>query len=139
MVMTSSMPNTATNGTRRDILTSVSVNDMQSLLSGRAQLTKTLGDFSCANLPLAWIQLVLASDRELNLQHRSFCGRLQQRLRILSWITFTEHGVARHQNFCTRTNHVGDRIEPHTAIDLDPVMQARAGCEFPPTAAFCGR
>src|SRR5215469_16335023 len=45
----------------------------------------------------------------------------QQGLRILFWITISEHGVARHQNFCTRAHHIGNRVERNPAIYFDAV------------------
>src|SRR5580693_5493965 len=61
--------------------------------------------------------------QQLNFLQRSFRRHLQQRLRILAWITIPEHGVARHQNFRAGPHHVGHRVEPHPAIHFNAVME----------------
>jgi hypothetical protein len=62
--------------------------------------------------------IALATNRSHLLQRR-LDGRLQQLLGICLWITTTEHGVACHQNFCSRPNHLGHRVERHAAIHFD--------------------
>src|SRR5579863_301547 len=52
---------------------------------------------------------------------RGFGGCLQQFLRVLRWITLTEHGVACHQNFPAGADHVGHRVMPDAAIHFDAV------------------
>src|SRR2546429_9923865 len=55
----------------------------------------------------------------LNFQQRRFRRRLQQPFRILGWIAFAEHGVARYQNFRPRPHHVAHGVQSHAAIYFD--------------------
>src|SRR5208283_4731787 len=59
----------------------------------------------------------------LYLLQRSFRRCFQQILRILSWITMTEHGVARYQNFSSGPYHVAHRLQRDAAIHLDAKRQ----------------
>src|SRR5271167_567334 len=94
-VSASSNASTAINETRRDI---------------RPRIRFQLLTANC------WLAL-------LDLQQRSFGRCLQQRLRILPWITTTEHGVARDQDFSARPHHIAHRVVPHAAIYFDAVSQ----------------
>src|SRR5450631_4087803 len=135
MVSTSSMPNTTINGIRRDIRPrNCWCGDSRLRLSGRAEL----GSFSVVPSIVRLAALIWSApssralpgltgsetrshknqNKKLNFLHGSFCCCLQQSLRILAWIAIPEHGVARHQNFCSGTNHVGDGLECHAAIHL---------------------
>ena len=43
--------------------------------------------------------------------------------RILLWIAFTEHGVARNQNFSPCPDHFGHGIEGDAAIYFNPITE----------------
>src|ERR1700693_2704102 len=90
MVITSSMPNTAINGFRRDITPRNESSELNHV--GTAALGCPAERNSAQHCP----------DKRLPLLHGSFACRFQQCLRILSRIAIPEHGVARHQNFCAR-------------------------------------
>ena len=50
--------------------------------------------------------------------------RLQQLLGITLWIAFAEHGVARHQNFGSRSHHVGNRLRCNATIYFNAIAQS---------------
>src|SRR5580693_961871 len=59
----------------------------------------------------------------LHLLQNSLGCSLQQFLGILLWIAFTEHGVARYQNFRPCPDYFGDSIEGDAAIYLNPITE----------------
>src|ERR1700722_73272 len=69
------------------------------------------------------VKLRVASRNLYFLQGGLRC-RSQKLLRIPSWITIAEHGVARHQNFGSGTDHVDYGLRRHSAIDFDAIRQA---------------
>src|SRR3981081_2745861 len=105
-VINSSIAKNATNGIRRDIKPQLRIFSRQWLI------------FDLKGRPGLPSQLKL-----LYLGHCCFGRRLQQCLRILSWIAAAEHGVARHQNFRPGADHIGHRVERDPAIHLDAEVQ----------------
>src|SRR5271169_6273277 len=103
-VMISSKPSTAVSEIRRD------KRDIR-------PSTSLCGD-SCPRLSAREARSFF-SRPPLDFQQRRFRSRFQQRLRILLWITTTEHGVARHQNFPARPHDIAYGIKPHAAIYFD--------------------
>src|SRR5216683_5293425 len=107
-VMSSNVPSTAMNEYRRDMNTSkCSCGDTRpfDFAQGRPRLSDRakLGILPCSR--------IASLSAALDSLQRRFRGSFQQRLRILAWITATEHGVARNQNFRARLDHVGYGIQ----------------------------
>lgn len=59
----------------------------------------------------------------LHLLQSSLGCSLQQFLGILLWIAFTEHGVARYQDFRPGPDHSGHSIEGDAAIYFNPITE----------------
>src|SRR6202041_1004021 len=59
----------------------------------------------------------------LHFQQRRLGSRPEQPLGILSWITTTEHRVARHQDFSAGAHHIAHCVVTHAAIHFDAVRQ----------------
>jgi len=127
--MTSSMPNTAINGTLRDILTSVIYVRIALLRYPAKQLANkssaiSVGQTSHRAWPSRRNPLVQFADEGINLQHRSFSGSFNNALRILSWITFTEHGRCPPQEFLLPRGTTSATVSMcHATIDSIPVLQ----------------
>src|SRR5271165_5613184 len=102
---------------------------VQATLSASNRATAAINENRRDIRPQMKFQLPTANCwRYLDFQQRSFSRRLQQRLSILSWIvltwiTTTEHGVARHQDFSARAHHIAYRVVPHAAIHFNAVSQ----------------
>ena len=104
-VITSSVPNTIINGIRRDISTSIDSCRTAALGVRRAKL----GFLDSLYSKPHWLRRHGFPQTMTRPSASPLPWPPSTSLRILSWIAIAEHGVARHQNFCSRPHHIGRR------------------------------